>query len=604
MCCLQSSYESFWRQTQFYPTYFNEEGSVIVKKPIIQFKDFTFQYRAQVEPTLKNINLTIYAGEKVMIVGASGSGKSTLAYCINGLAPNHYEGNITGHLFIKGKEIKNHSIYQLSSSIGTVLQDPDSQFIGLTVAEDIAFSLENDCTLQPAMKEKVKNIAHVVDIHNHLLSSPHELSGGQKQRVALAGVLVDNIDILLFDEPLANIDPATGKTSIELIDDLHRKGDKTIIIIEHRLEDVLHRNVDRIIVIHEGQIYADGTPLELLKTNTLAECGIREPLYLTALKYANCDINKSLQLQQVEALRLDAHKKKLQEWHETNSVVQRNKPLEPILELQDIHFSYSKNKKVFENLSFTIHKGEMISIVGKNGIGKSTISKLICGVHQPTHGSILFRNKNMQNLSIKERASHVGIVMQNPNQMISKTFVVEEVALGLKLRGRTEEEIQKIVYQTLKLCGLYEFRNWPISALSFGQKKRVTIAAILALQPEILIMDEPTAGQDFKHYTEIMEFLQQLNDQGITIIMITHDMHVMLEYTNRTIVLAKGRVFADDTPTNILTNTEIVETAHLKVTSLFTLAQRAGINNPQKFVDFFIAYDRRIRNEKKHVNIH
>ena len=575
-----------------------------MKKPIIQFNNFTFQYRAQTEPTLHEMNLTIYEGEKVLIVGASGSGKSTLVHCMNGLVPNHYEGTISGSLFIKGQDCSNQSIYQFSKSAGTVLQDPDSQFIGLTVAEDIAFSLENDCVTQLAMLTKVDEASKAVDIYHHLASTPHELSGGQKQRAALAGVLVDQTDILLFDEPLANLDPATGKKTIELIDEIHRQSNKTIIIIEHRIEDVLHRNVDRVVVIQDGKIYADLTPDKLLGTNVLAECGIREPLYITALKYADCQITEALQPRHIETLQLESCKQPLHNWLEKNQEPQAAKQHEAILQLQHVQFGYSDQKEIFQDLSFTIHKGEMVSIVGKNGVGKSTISKLICGFHHPTSGKILLNNQDLKKKSIKERASSIGMVMQNPNQMISKPFIFDEVALGLRLRGMDEEQVQAKVYETLKICGLYPFRNWPISALSFGQKKRVTIAAILALEPEIMIVDEPTAGQDFKHYTEMMEFLRTLNEQGITIIMITHDMHLMLEYTNRTIVLANGGVFADDTPTNILTNPAIVEIAHLKETSLFTLANRAELTDPKAFVDHFITYDRRMRNESTHVILH
>ena len=564
-----------------------------MKKPLIEFVDFSFQYRAQAKPTLKNINLTIYEGEKVLIVGPSGSGKSTLSNCINGLVPFSNEGEISGSLKVKGKETKEMSI--LSNSVGTVLQDPDGQFIGLTVGEDIAFKLENDCVSQEEMKEKVKIVSEIVGIDTHLNSAPYSLSGGQKQRVTLAGVMVGDVDILLFDEPLASLDPATGKSAIELIDDIQKKTKKTILIIEHRLEDVLHCSVDRIIVVNEGKIAADITPEQLLSSNLLVETGIREPLYITALKYAGCTITPDMHPEHIDTLNIDKCRENLKKWYEGVPEDNAAKTENTILEMKDVKFSYESGKEILHGVSFKINKGEMVSIVGRNGAGKSTISKLICGFYKPTEGQILFEGRDLINDTIKECAEKIGIVMQNPNQMISKTMIFDEVALGLKVRGVSEEEIKNRVFETLKVCGLYEFRNWPISALSFGQKKRVTIASILVLNPEVIILDEPTAGQDFKHYTEIMEFLKELNKKGVTIVMITHDMHLMLEYTNRAIVLSNGLKLADDIAANVLTDKEVIINANLKETSLYELAVKANLENPRMFVKKFIDYDRRVR---------
>ncbi|MGL5757007.1 MAG: ABC transporter ATP-binding protein [Paraclostridium sp.] len=566
-----------------------------MKKKIIEFKDFTFKYRVQAKPTLKNINLTIHEGEKILIVGPSGSGKSTLAHCINGLTPFYYQGTSEGSLKIMGKETKDMSIFEISKVVGTVLQDPDSQFIGLTVAEDIAFKLENDCTLQKKMKSMVDKVSKLVGIENQLDSSPYSLSGGQKQRVTLAGVTVDDIDILLFDEPLASLDPATGKSAIELIDRIKNETKKTIIIIEHRLEDVLHCDVDRIIVMNEGEIVADMNSDELISSDLLNKNGIREPLYITALKYAGVKINKEMKPGRIDTIQVTDCKKILEKWDEDQDLYKNDNDSDLLLELKNISFHYEKKKPILKDVSFKIHKGEMVSIVGKNGAGKSTVSKLICGFYKQTNGQILLNNREITNDSIKERAEKIGIVMQNPNQMISKTMIFDEVAMGLRFRGIKEEKIKERVYDTLKVCGLYEYRNWPISALSYGQKKRVTIASILVLNPEIIILDEPTAGQDFKHYNEIMEFLLDLNKKGVTIIMITHDMHLMLEYTNRAIVLSDGMKLDDDTAANILTNKEVIKEANLKETSVYELAVKCGLDNPRSFVNKFIDYDRRIR---------
>ena len=567
-----------------------------MKRKIIEFKDFNFKYRVQSEPTLKNINLTIYEGEKVLIVGPSGSGKSTLAHCLNGLVPFYYDGKMTGQLKINNESIKSKNIFELSKIVGTVLQDPDSQFIGLTVGEDIAFKLENYCVDQDEMIEKVEKSAKLVDIDKEINESPYKLSGGQKQRVTLAGVTVDEVKVLLFDEPLASLDPATGKSAIELIDSIQKNGEKTIVIIEHRLEDVLHCNVDRVIVMDKGEIIADTTPNELISSDILSKVGVREPLYITALKYANCDIHPKLNPLNIKTLDCRACKDKVNTWYESANKAIKKPKTNTILEFDKVSFSYGNEKQVLKDLSFKIDKGDMVSIVGRNGAGKSTISKLICGFYKPTSGRILFDTKDIIDESIKERSEKIGFVMQNPNQMISKTMVFDEVAFGLKIKGIKEDEIKERVYETLKICGLYGYRNWPISALSYGQKKRVTIASILVLNPEVIILDEPTAGQDFKHYTEIMEFLVELNKEGVTVIMVTHDMHLMLEYTNNVIVLSEGEKLVHDNAINILTNKDIVKKANLKETSLHELAIKCGIEDSVEFVNRFIEYDRRVRN--------
>ena len=555
------------------------------RKPIISFRNFSFQYRAQKRPTLTDINLEIYPGERVLIAGPSGSGKSTLAGCINGLNPFSNPGACTGTLTVDGVDAPHSSLFELSAHVGTVLQDPDGQFIGLTVGEDIAFALENSCTPQDEMHAITRHAAELVGIENHLGYAPHELSGGQKQRVSLAGVMVDQVKILLFDEPLANLDPATGKQAIELIDEIQKKTDTTVLIIEHRLEDVLWRNVDRIVLVNGGTILADLRPDELLSGSLLAENGIREPLYVTALRYAGVDITPDKHPAHVDSLVLDdTDTQKLRDWFTARPRPAAQPEREPLLEVKDLSFGYQKGQQTLRDVSFSIGKGEMVSIVGRNGAGKSTLSKLICGFETPDAGEIFLNGKPLAEENIRRRAQHIGYVMQNPNQMISKTMIYDEVALGLQRSGLTEEQIREKVEATLRVCGLYPFRNWPISALSFGQKKRVTIASVLVLDPELILLDEPTAGQDFRHYTDIMEFLRGLNARGVTVVMITHDMHLMLEYTRRALVFCDGRLIADRTAAAVLCDPALVEQAALKETSLYTLANRCGIAPAQEFV--------------------
>ena len=566
------------------------------KSPIISFKNFSFQYRAQKKPTLKEINLDIYPGERVLIAGPSGCGKSTLAGCINGLNPFSNPGECSGELIVDGVDAPKSSIFQLSAHVGTVLQDPDGQFIGLTVGEDIAFALENSCMPQDEMHEITRHAAELVGIQDHLDYAPHELSGGQKQRVSLAGVMVDQVKILLFDEPLANLDPATGKQTIELIDEIQEKTDITVVIIEHRLEDVLWRDVDRIVLMGDGKILADLHPDELLSTRLLEENGIREPLYLTALRYAGVELVPAKKPAHVDSVVInEADRKKMTDWFWSRPAAEAEKEHEPLLEVRNLTFGYERGRQTLRDVSLTIQKGEMVSIVGKNGAGKSTFSKLVCGFETPDSGEILFQGRNLLQENIRHRAKHIGYVMQNPNQMISKTMIFDEVALSLRNMGKSEEEIREKVEETLKVCGLFPFRNWPVSALSFGQKKRVTIASVLVQDPELIILDEPTAGQDFRHYTEIMEFLRGLNEKGVTVVMITHDMHLMLEYTPRALVFADGRLIADRSAAAVLCDPQLIRQAALKETSLFTLANQLGISPAEEFVQRFIEEDREVR---------
>ena len=547
----------------------------------ISFNQFTFQYDAQAEATLKDISFDIAKGEKVLILGPSGSGKSTLAQCLNGIIPNIHKGQAKGQVRIDGQDIFKQSIYDKSQLVSTVLQDPDGQFIGLTVAEDLAFALENDCADQSEMKDKVALWAERLDLTSLLNHRPQDLSGGQKQRVSLAGVLIDESPILLFDEPLANLDPKSGQETIDLIDKIHKEVGATTIIIEHRLEDVLYRPVDRILLVNEGELLFNGSPDELLSSKLLLENGIREPLYVTVLRQLGFDTTRAQNLSQLDALDLSGlgiPDSVLRDKTETST--------DSILKVEGLSVSYGDNPAIIEDLSFSLKKGERLAIVGKNGAGKSTLAKALCGF-VPSQGKLTYKGQDISQDSIVERSERIGFVLQNPNQMISQTMIFDEVALGLRLRGIEETEVEERVHEVLKTCGLYSFRKWPISALSFGQKKRVTIASILVLRPEIIILDEPTAGQDYKTYTDIMNFLDSLQKQGHTIVMITHDMQLMLEYSDRCLVVVEGKIIADDNPVTILNQKDLLESANLKQTSLYTLGQKLS-SDPVEVTQYYI----------------
>ena len=561
-------------------------------EPIIEFKDFSFKYNSQAEPTLKNINLKINKGEKILLAGPSGSGKSTIGRCLNGLIPNINQGEVKGKCLVNGKDITSTSLFDFSFTTSTILQDADSQFIGLTVGEDIAFALENDCQPKDKMHQTVNQWADELKIKELLTQSPQSLSGGQKQIVALAGVLVDESPILLFDEPLANLDPASGLKTMAIIDKIQKELNATVIIIEHRVEEVLSQPIDRIILVNEGTIVADQPTNQLLHSHTLEKISVREPLYLKALTAADVNLSSIKEVDQISTLPVSEKiSDKLAAWTKQAKITKKEADNLPLLKLDHVGHQYSKNQLYpLKDVSTTINQGDFISIVGQNGAGKTTLCRTICGFIS-NEGKITLKDQNLSDLSIKERAEKIGYVMQDPNQMISQKMIFDEIALGLRLRNVDEETIKQKVDQTLKICGLYPFRHWPISALSFGQKKRVTIAAILVLEPEIIILDEPTAGQDWKTYTEIMSFLKHLNTIGKTIIIITHDMHLMLEYTSRSLAFAKGKLIADTTPIELLTNQALIKEASLKRTSLYDLAKHYNLPDPNKFVQAYINFE-------------
>ncbi|MGL5350188.1 MAG: ABC transporter ATP-binding protein [Cetobacterium sp.] len=536
---------------------------------VVEFKDFTFKYVNQLEPTLKNINLEIKKGEKVLIAGPSGSGKSTLGSCLNGIVPFSKEGGFKGTLTVNGIEPYETSIFDISKNVGTVLQDQDGQFIGLTVGEDVSFIDENNLVPQEEMIRDTRSALSTVAMESFINHSPGELSGGQKQSVSLAGIMRSSADVLLFDEPLANLDPYSGKHAMKLICDIQKKTGKTIIVIEHRIEDVLEQDFDRVIILNKGEVVANGTPEELFRKDMFRKYGLREPLYIEALKYSGVDLEKD-SIYPITEIGTIQNIEKVQKWCDSIKI-KKNEFKENILDIKNICFSYNEEKSILKDVTFSVNKGEILALLGNNGAGKSTLCKVITGIEKETSGDITLLNKSIIKESIKRRGEKIGFVMQNPNHMITQETLLQEVQFGLKIRG-IKDYVEK-AEKALEVCGLHEFRHWPVTSLSYGQKKRLTIAAILALEPEVLILDEPTAGQDYKRYKEFMSFIKDIAKKGVGIILITHDMHLALEYANRAVVLCNGTIVANNTPTIILGEKELMEKSNLKETSLSQMAK-------------------------------
>ncbi|MGP5918793.1 ABC transporter ATP-binding protein [Brachybacterium alimentarium] len=590
----------------------SDTGGASDEAPLIKLAGYSFQYRAQSEPTLHDIDLTVRRGEKIAIVGASGSGKSTLISAINGLIPHHHRGTSNGAVRVAGNDPALVPLAATASVVGTVLQDSNSQFVGLTVAEDIAFSLENQQVPHAEMPALITRAAELAGISDRLDDSPQNLSGGQKQRVAVAGVLVDDVEVLLLDEPLANLDPASGRAAVELLDDLHRDQRKTILLVEHRLEDVLHRDIDRLVLMADGRIVADAAPDVVLASGLLEQHGIRPPLHIAALRYAGAPVTAEQRPSRSTDIALTAQQiTAVRNWVATAGsspaaepeAAERSPALAPALDLQDVRcelrVSPERTSVLLDGITAQVHRGEMLGVLGSNGAGKSTLARVICGFEKLTGGALRIGAADASGWSLSDRGEHVGFVLQEPGQMISRPLVSEEIALGLRARGEDEEEIARRTTTVLTACGLAPFRSWPLSALSHGQKKRVTIASVLALGPDVLILDEPTAGQDFAHYTEFMQFLRTLNADGTTVVLITHDMHLAVEYTDRVLVLSDGRLLADADPAVVLTDPDLTRRADLVTTGLYELARRCGLRDPHTLVHRFVAVDRAAREEER-----
>ncbi|MEC3032887.1 ABC transporter ATP-binding protein, partial [Bacillus thuringiensis] len=406
--------------------------------------------------------------------------------------PFSYEGISTGNVLIAGKDPREGSIFEQSKHVGTILQDQDAQFIGLTVEEDVAFYLENECVNQEDMKKIVSDSLRKVKMHTFHKQSPHELSGGQKQTVSLAGLLTTNADILLFDEPLANLDPLSALHTIELMKDIHEQYNKTIVIIEHRIEEILKLDLDKVILIDEGKVIAIGTPKEILASNILPCIGLREPIYIEALKRLHFDSNNDV-IYPMENLQKEKVSNVIREWMEKQVILKGNTKNKELLKVENLSFSYPNKQKVLENVNLSIYEGEIVALLGHNGAGKSTLAHSLIGINKMKNGEILLEGEDISSWSIRKRGETISYVMQNPNHMITQPTVFEEVSFTLKLNNFSKEEIKNRVEETLKICGLYPFRNWPIQALSYGQKKRVTIASVLTIDPKLIILDEPTA---------------------------------------------------------------------------------------------------------------
>lgn len=562
-----------------------------MKKPLITFQNFSFTYSDQTEPILNELNVTIYEGEKILIIGPSGSGKSTFARCLSGALPSTAQHDYTGNV-LYGENQEERSVLNFL---------PNELAISMEESAEVLHEKNRQAGLKPTEQpfqsyldqKKLAGMRWFLQTYPSVIEDYLLLSENKFEKITAAGLYLNDQPLLIFDEPLANLDPKSGDLAMRFADQLDKKTDTTLVIIEHRLEDALVYPIDRLLLFSEGRIIADGKPSDILKTEILSDIGIREPLYITAMRYAGVNLETVRNLDDVHHVNGPNLREEMEKWLSYLPQFRYPENDEELLRLQHIHFKYPWNKEdILRDVSLKIMEGEMLSMIGSNESGKSTLAKVIAGLEKVQSGKIFWKGKDITELDEDQRESVVGYVPQNPMDYITQETIYEEIAYRLKKRNLPEAEISKRVEEAIRVCSLQYIRDVSVATLSFGQLKRVMIASVLALNPEMIIVDEPAAGQDFTRYTEMMSFLQTIHLQGVTVLLVTNDIHLMLEYTKRAIVMSKGTIIADASPVYILVSKNIIEESSLKETSLYTFASHLGMKDPYAFTEKFVHYDR------------
>ncbi|MHB9302148.1 ABC transporter ATP-binding protein [Thermofilum pendens] len=512
--------------------------------PEIEVEELSFTYAGKGEPALRNVSLEVDKGEVVLLAGRSGSGKSTLLKAINGLIPHRYSGTYKGAVRVRGLTVAETPVYELSRIVGTVMQEVSKQLFLPTVADDVAFGPSNLCIEREEIERRVEEALSRLGILHLKDRDVNELSGGEKQRVAIAGVLAMKPEIILMDEPLANLDSEGVATVQEVIKSFREEG-KTVVIAEHRVEEVLEVGVDRVFVMREGTIVREVERVEEL-------ANFADELKVPAEAYLPPGI--------VEAPRISLP-------HHSPGVV--------AVEFRNVSFSY-EDKPVLKGINLEIREGERVALLGNNGAGKSTMAKLMLGLLKPTEGSVLVYGRDTHTMEVYEVAPMVGLVFQDPFSMLFAETVREEIAFGPRNLGVPPSEIPGRVEEAAERCFVKHLLDFSPFASSHGEKKRICVASILSMKPRILVLDEPTAGQDYATYTAFMEFVDSLVNAGVikTLVLITHDTDLAVEYTDRTIVLANGEIVADGPTRKVLSDSSVLAKGKIRETSLIRLGKR------------------------------
>ncbi len=511
----------------------------------LQVENLSFRYRDRQELALSGISLSVRAGELLLVAGASGCGKTTLIRCLNGLIPRSYKGEISGRIVMQGHDTARMPLARISQMVGTVLQDPERQILGSKVINEVAFGLENLSLPRPEIIRRADEALQFLGIAHLRDRETFHLSGGEKQKVALAGVMAMRPSLLLLDEPLASLDPASAQETLAIVRQLANDG-LTVLMIEHRVEDVLGIRPDRVLYMQAGQIRLLGPLADLYRTVDYSEVKLPAPAVLE--RAAAAPPPKELKLLPGAAIAMPAGR-------------------DPLVRFENVNFDYDGEREVLQGITLDIRRGDIIAVLGANGAGKTTLVKHAIGLLKPKSGRVLVEGRDTQALSVAQIAGTLGYVFQSPSHMLFAPTVSEELAFGPTNLRHPAETIQKEVKQAIEIVNLAGREKDPPLALSFGQQKRVSIAAILAMRSRILVMDEPTAGQDYKNYMDFMDAILQLPSFE-AILFITHDIDLAVIYANRVLLVGQGRVVADGSPAEVLGDQRRLKDCRVVPTSL------------------------------------
>ncbi|OGP90155.1 MAG: hypothetical protein A2156_12420 [Deltaproteobacteria bacterium RBG_16_48_10] len=543
---------------------------------ILRFEGVSYRYPT-VEPwTLREINLNISQGQSVLLAGASGSGKSTFCRTCTGLIPHFHEGELIGQVFLDGLDTRQHPVHRLFCHAGLVFQNPDAQLFNQTVQAELAYGLESLGLAPPEIERRLAWASELIGLGPLLLKAPYTLSGGEKQRVALGAVLALRPRMLLLDEPFTHLDPEGAKVLRGILQTIRAEG-IAAIVVEHRLHEVI-ADFDRLLVLQEGRVVADGPPRQVL-SDDVSRYGINLPPLVRLFR----DLGwKGLPLTVSEAF----------EWlkgQNSSEMMKINNPpsspfskgglggfenKNPLVEVEDVWFSYN-GMPALRGVSFTLMQGECVALVGRNGAGKTTLVKHLNGLLKPAQGIVKILGRNTLKTPVAELARHVGFAWQNPNDQLFQVNVKDEVLTGPRALHAYDPVWCKKLFDRFNLNLLL---NRSPFQLSEGQKKRVSFAAALAVQPEIIVLDEPTAGQDEPFRRELGTLIRELRGQGRTIVLVTHDLEFVAEHASRWMTMADGQIVADGSPEEVMTDKLAMKRAGLRPTQRFQLIQKISLS--------------------------
>jgi energy-coupling factor transport system ATP-binding protein len=568
---------------------------------IIEIRGLSYSYPGAEQPVLRDVDLSIERGEFVLLTGPSGCGKTTLCRCLNGLIPHFYNGKLDGEIKVAGLSVPDTPTSKLAQHVGLIFQNPDNQIFALTVEKDIAFGLENLGYSREDMIKTIDWALKVTGIENLRDRAPHELSGGQKQRLAIASILAMKPEVIVLDEPTSFLDPVGAENILQIIDRLNKELNMTIVMIEHRL-DLLAPYLDRIVILDEGRILHDGPPREIFAFEESKLVGIGVPV-VTKLEYrlreAGIDLGETV-LNAPEFIK--ALRTRLIQKRENSSptapfyrgVLEEEKAPdgEAIIEAKDLHFSYPNSVRALNRVSLRVMPGEFLAIMGENGAGKTTLVKHFNGLLRPNHGEVYLDGKNIAGMSVASLARKVGLVFQNPDDQLFSESVEEEIAFALRNFGFDKAIIEERTAWVLELLGLTRYRKASPFTLSGGERKRVALASVLAWDPEVLVLDEPTIGQDYAQKGRLKNFLTQLRTRGKTLIIVTHDVEFVAECKPRVILMAKGQITADGSAEKVLTELGSLKQASVNPPEIAKVfLQLSEFSLPRGIINVEDAYD-------------